>query len=84
MTSDCHPLTSEPLESSLDANPTSLAASINSHGTCSILVNVNGTVKYGNDPATQWFSQTFILAPDSSKADQSNFFVLSDCFRLVS
>ncbi|CAO3620143.1 unnamed protein product [Mucor hiemalis] len=49
--------------------------------TCGILINVTGTVKYGQSPSKRTFSQTFILMPDEKQA--GNYYVQSDNFRLL-
>ncbi|RUS20463.1 hypothetical protein BC937DRAFT_95164 [Endogone sp. FLAS-F59071] len=61
-TFDCHPL----------------LATMNSQGSTSILVNVNGTVKYGDEQQSRQFNQTFILAPDIEKV--GNYYVGGDTF----
>ncbi|SAM09215.1 hypothetical protein [Absidia glauca] len=62
---DCHPIT----------------AMTNTQGATGILINVTGTVKYGDHPNKRTFSQTFILAPDEIQA--GNYYVQSDNFRFV-
>lgn len=52
---------------------------MNQQGTCGILVNAFGTVKYGDNPEKRKFSQTFILMPDENQS--GNFYVQSDNFR---
>ncbi|KAL1921639.1 uncharacterized protein VTP21DRAFT_10281 [Calcarisporiella thermophila] len=64
-TFDCHPIIS----------------SINAQGTSSIVVIVNGSVKYGDEQRPRLFSQTFILSPIPEKP--GNYYVSSDCFRFV-
>lgn len=60
---DCHPLT----------------ATMNAQGSCGILINITGTVKYGDNPSKRTFSQTFILMPDEKQV--GNYYVQSDNFR---
>lgn len=45
-----------------------------------LMVNVNGMVRYAQDPPRFWHQQ-FILTDDSSKPD--TFYVSSDCFRFT-
>lgn len=52
---------------------------MNPQGTCGILINVTGMVKYENSPGKQSFSQTFMLVPDQNQA--TNYFIQSDNFR---
>lgn len=54
-------------------------ATMNPQGTCGILINVTGMVKYENSPGKQSFSQTFMLVPDQNQA--TNYFIQSDNFR---
>ncbi|CAO3672862.1 unnamed protein product [Rhizopus stolonifer] len=54
-------------------------ATMNAQGACEILINIAGTVKYGDNPSKRSFSQTFILMPDEKQA--GNYFVQSDNFR---
>ncbi|KAG5458613.1 MAG: hypothetical protein BJ554DRAFT_1131 [Olpidium bornovanus] len=54
--------------------------SLNSSGTCPMVVTVCGTVKLGDFPP-RGFSQSFVLQPDPQK--NGNFFVRSDCHRFV-
>ncbi|KAF9093852.1 NTF2- export protein 2 [Mortierella sp. GBA35] len=70
---------SEHSVSSYDCHPLPNAVDPSTQG--SILVNVSGTVKYGNEPATRHFSQSFVLSPDPTA--NGDFFVWSDCFRFV-
>ncbi|KAG0047428.1 NTF2- export protein 1 [Gryganskiella cystojenkinii] len=51
----------------------------------SIIVNVNGTVKYGVETKVRQFSQSFVLMSETNPNDPSNvtFWVWSDCFRFV-
>lgn len=56
-------------------------ATMNAQGACEILINIAGTVKYGDNPSKRNFSQTFILKPDEKQA--GNYFVQSDNFRFV-
>ncbi|KAJ8651828.1 hypothetical protein O0I10_012592 [Lichtheimia ornata] len=56
-----------------------IAATMNPQGTCGILINVTGMVKYENSPGKQSFSQTFMLVPDQNQA--TNYFIQSDNFR---
>ncbi|KAI8367578.1 uncharacterized protein BYT42DRAFT_608266 [Radiomyces spectabilis] len=58
-----------------------IAATLNAQGACGILINVTGSVKYGDHPIKKPFSQTFILMPDENQA--SNYYVQSDNFRQV-
>lgn len=51
----------------------------NSQGTTGILINVTGSVKYGDHPNKRTFSQSFILMPDEVTA--GNYYVQSDNFR---
>jgi len=46
----------------------------------SIMVNVNGEVKY-SDQASKQFHQNFILMPDQEK--QGTYYVAHDCFRFI-
>ncbi|KAF9188824.1 NTF2- export protein 2 [Haplosporangium sp. Z 767] len=62
---DCHPLPTQ----SADPNQAG-----------SIIVNVSGTVKYGNESEVRLFSQSFVLSPDPTSG---SFYVWSDCFRFV-
>ncbi|KAI8380658.1 hypothetical protein EDC96DRAFT_570606 [Choanephora cucurbitarum] len=62
---DCHPLPN----------------TMNAQGTCGILINTSGTVKYGDNPSKRTFSQCFILMPDEKQA--GNYYVQSDTFRFV-
>jgi NTF2-related export protein 1/2 len=54
-------------------------AMTNTQGATGILINVTGTVKYGDHPNKRTFSQIFILAPDEIQA--GNYYVQSDNFR---
>lgn len=54
---------------------------MNAQGTCGILINVTGSVKYGDSPGKKTFSQTFILMPDENQAN--NYYIQSDNFRQV-
>ncbi|KAL1936056.1 hypothetical protein VTP01DRAFT_190 [Rhizomucor pusillus] len=58
-----------------------IAATMNAQGTCGILINVTGSVKYGDSPGKKTFSQTFILMPDENQAN--NYYIQSDNFRFV-
>ncbi|ORX52473.1 nuclear transport factor 2 [Hesseltinella vesiculosa] len=58
-----------------------LSAMANAQGATGILINVTGTVKYGDHPAKKNFSQAFILAPDEVQA--GNYYVQSENFRFV-
>ncbi|KAF7726773.1 NTF2- export protein 2 [Apophysomyces ossiformis] len=58
-----------------------IAATMNAQGTCGVLINVTGSVKYGDSPSKRTFSQTFILMPDETQA--GNYYVQSDNFRFV-
>ncbi|CAO3622793.1 nuclear transport factor 2 [Cunninghamella echinulata] len=53
----------------------------NSQGTTGILINVTGSVKYGDHPNKRTFSQSFILMPD--EVTVGNYYVQSDNFRFV-
>jgi NTF2-related export protein 1/2 len=46
----------------------------------SIIVNVSGSVTYGDDKQKKFFSQSFILSPDASNG---SFFIWSDNFRHI-
>lgn len=56
-----------------------ISATMNAQGTCGILINITGTVKYGDNPLKRNFAQTFILMPDEKQI--GNYYVQSDNFR---
>ncbi|ORZ00334.1 nuclear transport factor 2 [Syncephalastrum racemosum] len=50
-------------------------------GTSGIVVNVAGSVKYGDSPNRRTFSQNFVLMPEEGNA--TNLYIQNDNFRFV-
>ncbi|KAL0086305.1 hypothetical protein J3Q64DRAFT_1821272 [Phycomyces blakesleeanus] len=56
-----------------------ITATVNAQGTCGILINVTGSVKFDDGSAIKSFSEVFMLMPDEEQTN--NYFVQSQNFR---
>ena len=79
---DCHPLVS-PGGGVTSTAPTAVAGAGAGDDKVDMVVTASGSVKYDNQQHPRGFQQTFVLKRDPDPAGGGNYYIDTDCFRLV-